>query len=362
MRKLFILAAAALLVAFALPAGAADFSLYGRMHFDTYYTTTSGPTGTRDTSNLTWDNSNWSNLGANIKVSDKIAGMIEMRSQPGGYNADLHSNAWWGTYAMGPGKLRIGRWWTPLFNPPPFWMVSTVGNAIATAMESYVSYEFGAGPASITVAGLMPYQATLNDETGAAYAANCESSLPKLELKVGLKFGGVSLTLMAGQNSVDCYTANTTGAVSKSVDASVTGLMVQWSGGPITVRGSYMATTSPDFYGGGPPEPFPTYYDTTTGSIVDAEKTATQVYVTYKISDSMTLNAGYGMEERTQGTGEDPKNAIMFSLPINITKAFMIRPEVSLLDNDTITANTAGATAADQGEETKYGVRWVINF
>ena len=84
MRKLFVLAVAALLVAFALPAGAGDFSFFGRVHVETYWTDTDNPGTALDTTDLTWDNSNWSYFGANIKVTDeKIEPAADKREDDG---------------------------------------------------------------------------------------------------------------------------------------------------------------------------------------------------------------------------------------------------------------------------------------
>lgn len=351
MRKLFVLAvAAALLVAFALPAGAGDWSFFGRVHVETYWKDTDNPDTVADTTDLTWRTSDWTNFGANIKVTDKIDGMFEIRSKgtggaPGEFHSDLTSNAWWGTYAMGPGKLRVGRWWAPTFHPPPVWMLDTVGSPIISVMESGLRYEFPAGPAFIELAGFTPRK---GGGLG-AYTNNTEATIPRLEAQGSFTFGGVGLKLYGMMDSYDAYDGTTTSAQSMSFDSQGYGAIVSWGMGPIVLQGSYQITTSP--------------YSLVGTNLYESETEAMQLQFTYKMP-KVTFNVVYGTEETTNDTpasqASDPRNGLTFSAPIQIAQNFIMRPEISMIDEEDC-KDDAGAVSQEE-EVLEYGVKWEINF
>ncbi len=345
MRKLFVLAIAAALVAFALPAAAGDFSFFGRVHVSTYWQDTDNPEPALDTTDLTWDNSNWSYFGANIKVTDEIDAYFCVRSEPGGFLTGLDSEGWWGTYKMGPGKLRVGRWWTPTFHPPPVWMLSTVGSPIISVMESGVGYEFPAGPAYIKLYGLTPKKGS----GIAPYTNSAEASIPRLETEVAFTFGGVGLKLYGMMDSYDAYDGTTSSAQSMSFDSTGYGIIVSWGMGPIVLQGSYQITTSP--------------YSIIGTSLYDSETEAMQFQFGYKLP-KVTFNVVYGTQDITNDTpgslADDPKSGWALSVPIQIAQNFVMRPEIALVDDEDSTSNAGVVT--EQAETMQYGVKWEINF
>ncbi len=345
MKKLFVLAVAAALVAFALPAGAGDFSFFGRVHVSTYWEDTDNPGTALDTTNLTWDNSNWSYFGANIKVTDQIDGYFCMRSMPGGFLTGLESEGWWGSYKVGPGKLRVGRWWTPTFHPPPVWMLSTVGSPIISVMESGLGYEFAAGPAYLKFYGLMPKKGS----GLGVYTNNTEATIPRFELEAAFTFGGVGLKLYGMMDSYDAYDGMTSSAQSMGFDSQGYGVIVSWGMGPIVLQGSYQITTAP--------------YTIIGTSLYDSETEAMQFQFTYKMP-KVTFNVVYGVQDITNDTpnscAADPKSGLALSVPIQIAQNFTMRPEIAMIDNEDKTSD-AGAVS-EESEILQYGVKWEINF
>jgi len=75
MKKLAILIAAIALVAFTVPAMAADWNFYGNARMATYYT--SDYNGSTSSDGLQWDMQTNSRVGAKVKT-DKLKGQFEM--------------------------------------------------------------------------------------------------------------------------------------------------------------------------------------------------------------------------------------------------------------------------------------------
>jgi predicted porin len=363
MKKFFILlVATALVVAFTLPASAqSEFTLYGSVHMDTMVTDTdnTAASGLRDTSPLTWDLStgNWSSFGARIKVDDKISGTIEWRSPAGGYlGDDLNQAAWTGTYNMGFATLRIGRWWTPSFNPPPAWMVDTVGSPIVTVQEPRIALEnIKLGPVSFQITAMQA------GETAVGGFATTEQTMPKFEGRADVNIGPVSLAVLGGYYSYDIYSANTTTAIKKDVDSNFYGAIATLNMGPFQVRGSWITINNPTVYGG-PPSTINTTLDA-SNNIIDSDRDIWQAYITYTLNPMISFNLIYGHSEYSQDrngfSDEDSQKGWAFTVPINITQNFTVRLEYSQLDNED---RVVQGVTTEETEVTKYGARWIFFF
>jgi hypothetical protein len=93
--------------------------------------------------------------------------------------------------------------------------------------------------------------------------------------------------------------------------------------------------------------------------------------VGFKINDMLTVEGGYGERHAEQdnpiwgGTNEDTHAAWTVFMPISITPAFVITPEILYADNKelTIVQNAAGTTATvDRGKQLAIGIYWRIDF
>jgi len=387
MKKFFIvLVATALVVAFTLPASAqTEFTLYGSVHMDTMVTDTDNTGTTRDTSPLTWDLStgNWSSFGARIKVDEKLSGTIEWRSRPGGYLADnLAQSAWTGAYNMGFATLRLGRWWTPSFNPPPAWMVDTVGSPIVTVQEPRIALEnIKLGPVSFQVTAMRGsgnpgglYNATFIAPVAENIAAGqpavssptqTESTMPRFEARADAKFGPVSIAVLGGYYDYDYYSNNTSTATKIDISSNFYGAIGTFNMGPFQGRGSWIHITNPDHYAPGPAGParVTTMLDA-NNNVIDVDRTIWQVYGTYTLNPMISFNLIYGQSHYEQDvavgrTDEDDQSGWAFTVPINITQNFTIRLEYSKLDNEDRFINNA---RTNESEVTKYGARWIFFF
>lgn len=370
MKKFFIiLAATALVFAFTLPAAAqSEFTLYGSVHMDTMVTDTEQPAGTapggatfRDTDPLTWDLSvgNWSSFGARIKVDDKLSGIIEWRSPPGGYLADdLNQSAWTGVYNMGFASLRLGRWWMPSFNPPPAWMVDSVGNAIVSVQEPMIALEgMKLGPVMFQIVAARA-------GTTAIGGGVAEQTMPKLEARADMNFGPISLALLGGYYSEDVYSSALTTAISRDVDSNFWGAIGSFSTGPFFFRASYVSITNPTVYGGPPGAAgqIAAQFDA-NNNLVDADRDLWQAYITYTLNPMISFNLCYGESSYEQDIGgfnnKDDQSGWFFTVPINITKNFTVRLEYSDVDNEDF---YVAGVRTDEADVTKYGARWIFFF
>jgi predicted porin len=364
MKKFFIiLAATALIFAFTLPAAAqSEFTLYGSVHMDTMVTDTDfNVVGTRDTSPLTWDLSigNWSSFGANIRVDDKLSGIIEWRSPPGGYLADdLNQSAWTGTYNMGFATLRLGRWWMPSFNPPPAWMVDSVGNAIVSVQEPRIALEgMKLGPVMFQITAAQAGEAGIG-------AWVTEQTMPKLEARADMSFGPITFALLGGYYSYDIYSNATTTAIARDVDSNFWGAIGTFTTGPFFFRASWVSIKNPVHYGGPPGAlgAIQAAFDA-NNNIIDADRDLWQAYITYTLNPMISFNLCYGESKYEQSIGgfnnEDDQSGWFFTVPINITKNFTVRLEYSQLDNEDFLVNNVRTNESDV---TKYGARWIFFF
>jgi len=363
MKKFFIvLVATALVVAFTLPASAqTEFTLYGSVHMDTMVTDTDNTGTTRDTSPLTWDLStgNWSSFGARIKVDEKLSGTIEWRSPPGGYLADdLNQSAWTGAYDMGFATLRLGRWWTPSFNPPPVWMVPTVGNFIITAQEPRIALEnIKLGPVKFQITGMRG-----SGEPGIGIYNVTETTMPRMEARADATFGPVNIAVIGGYYSYDAYTSNQTTALKTDFDGDFYGAIATFTMGPFQVRGSWVRVNNPTVYTGrGNANVFERL--DASNNLIDVDQTLWQAYATYTLNPMISFNLVYGQnkyeQDRNGFTDKDEQSGWMFTVPINITQNFTVRLEVSKVDNKDFVVQ--GVTT-EEGDVTSYGARWIFFF
>jgi len=368
MKKFLILIVSAVfLVAFAMPAAAqSEFNLYGQVHLDTMVTKTDNPaaTGLRDTSPLTWDLSNWSRFGAIIKVDDKIGGMIEWRSFGGNYLAnDLKQSVWTGTYDMGFATLRVGRMWNISFNPPPVFMVDSVGSPIANVQAPEIRLEkIKLGPVTLAIAATEAGELGITGNTATWAAPVTEQVMPKLETRADVKFGPVGFSLLGGYYSYDIYSNATTTSLKKDIDTNYWGAIGTFNSGPISLWGSWMSFKNADQWSNAAAT-IGAAFDATDTNIVDADRDVWQFRASYTLNPMITFNFIYGESKYTQSIGgfnnEDPQKGWAVTVPFTITKNFEIRLEYSYLDNEDRLIN---GVRTEETEVTKYGARWIIYF
>ncbi|MEE9503636.1 MAG: hypothetical protein V3V90_00765, partial [Thermodesulfobacteriota bacterium] len=113
MRKLFVLlAAGAFLVAFTLPAIAAEWEFTGSSRMDTWMTSVDNVAPTLDDDDLMWNRSVTTNIGATVEAGD-ISGGFNLWSDMGTvYSRDF--TQLYGRWNFGGGTLTVGKDWVPV--------------------------------------------------------------------------------------------------------------------------------------------------------------------------------------------------------------------------------------------------------
>jgi hypothetical protein len=113
-------------------------------------------------------------------------------------------------------------------------------------------------------------------------------------------------------------------------------------------------------------------YTTAAGTVAveDTDNWGWMVVAGFKINDMLSIEASYGERHAEQdnpllgGTNEDTHNAFTIFMPISITPAFVITPEVLIADYDELTiVNGVGTTqTVDRGKQMAFGIYWRIDF
>jgi len=370
MRKLLVLlAAVAFVFAFTTPA-AADVNFYGYVGFWTGMDDQSKEFAGLgyDDSDLIWqrDEGN-SRFGAKFKKGP-FGANVEVRAYPGTSVSDRQFNA---SYNFGQGTLTIGQQWSNGF-------ANIFGNnSLNVDMCSYGAYggSLRAGQVHLTFGSLKiglakPAAARVIDAKGTTtylatgpkttYSTELDTSLPKIEVSYDLKAGPAAIKLFGGYNSYDEVDANDK---SYGIDSYGLGGNVKLGFGATTVQATVWTVQNPAEYGlynyAGT---FKATQVVAGGTIYDVSGMGYGVNVSFKLSDTMSVQGGYGMVEYEldrPGTWEDEMAGYYVNLPITIAKGFTITPEFAVGDQKDIVQN---GVSTEEGDITTYGVYWKINF
>jgi hypothetical protein len=358
MRKLLVLlSAVALMVAFTVPAIAADksVSFYGRVWMDTFIEDTSKEaTGTNfDDSDLRWNlqDNGTSRFGANFKW-DSMSANVEIRP----WSASVYRQ-WWGMWDFGGGKLLIGHTWSPLY-------INATVCSQCEAGGTAGGYGFWVGDlrraqVQLRVGGLT--LALVEPSAGAVAGAagyDTDTTIPKLEVTYALKLGSIALVPFLGWQSYDIV--NTATDVGYGVDGMVYGITAKAGFGPVYVNGQIWMTQNGKEWGDLYHTGFGAFFDGT--KIVDEDGMGFGLEAGMKMSDTMSFAVGYGSVEYEldrPGTWEDDASSMYAQLNITIAKGFMVTPEIGVIDYGDQINN--GVTTKE-GDFTYYGAVWKIHF
>jgi len=362
MRKLLVLlSAVALMVAFTVPAIAADksVSFYGWMWMDTFIESDSKEYNsgyTADDSDLRWDlnDNGTSRFGANFKW-DSMSANIEIRP----YSASMYRQ-WWGAWNFGGGTLLIGHTWSPLYINTTICGQCEAGGTsggygfwVGDLRQAQVQLRIG----GLTVALVEPNAAV--GVVGTALTAEVDTTLPKLEVTYALKLGSIALVPFLGYQTYDEVLLATDQGY--SIDGMVYGLTAKAAFGPGYVNGQIWKTKNGKewgdlYYTGG----FSAYFDGT--SVKDVDGLGYGITAGMKLSDTMSFELGYGFAEYEldrPGVYEDDASTMYAQLNITIAKGFMVTPEIGIVDKGT---HTVDGVESEQGDMTYYGAVWKITF
>jgi hypothetical protein len=351
MRKLFIVfAAVAFAFAFTTPAKA-EVNFSGYVAFQTYMTSVDQGAGAaiKDADDLDWTlDRTCSRLTINFKEGP-VSAVYEIRPNVGSY-----VRHWFASWNFGAGTLGIGQFWTPEFSCISSSLYGCgaldVIDPACSVRIPFVQLQFG----SLKIAAGQPAAAAA--VVGGTYT-DTETSMPKLMVSYNLNVAMVGLKIFGGYNTYserDPATDQT-----QDIDSYVYGLTASMGFGPLTVAAQLWAGQNTQEYGAGNPS-FAAFWDGT--KICDESYMAYGVDLAYKVSDMITVTAGYmageGESDRP-GTYEDPTATYHVNATFTVAKGVTISPEYMVLDNDDV---TVAGVKTEQTKQSVMGVYWKIAF
>ncbi len=183
-------------------------------------------------------------------------------------------------------------------------------------------------------------------------SADIDTAMPAVEASYDLKAGPAGITLFLGYNAYDDVNAADD---AYNVASTLLGGNVALSFGAVGVKVSVWTAANGDNggfgYGGAT-------YDATADEIKAAATMGYELCVSYKISDTMGFNLGYGAtnDDVDDASDTDTETATYVNLPITLAKNVKLVPELLILDHG------VSLTGAEEGTETRIGARWRINF
>jgi len=363
MKKLFVLiAAAALVVAFTVPAMAADWSFYGSSRMYTKYLDTSkekaGLGGEVDDADLYWDQQSNSRIGANVKAG-ALGGNFEY-----GHSDTVNLRKLFGYWNFGAGKLTFGQDYTPI---DTFWSHRLgPGGGDDSSISYGAPYSGRQDQVRLNIAGVAialiqnASPATPGTVTG---ATDVDTGMPRFEASYLGKFGPVTLKPYLGYQTYDEVVIAGTTETEYSVDSHILGVYLKGAFGPFWVAGNIYTSQNPGNYGQS--------QDITLKSagwsgtdVEDCDSMAYLLVAGFKVSDMLEFEAGYGVvsNERDIGaiTTEEETGAWYVQATITPVKGFMIVPEIGMVDYGD--RKVTGAADTKLGDKTYYGAKWQINF
>jgi hypothetical protein len=359
MRKLLIvLAAFAFVVAYSVPAMAAEADFYGSIRMLTFNTSLSKEQttwGTTDDDDLAHVLSGSGKLGARAKVGD-VGGHFEMSNS---FTLRLMYAYWEGGF----GKLVVGQDYTP--TEPLFANMAYGDNSMTAYGLSYA----GRQPQVklVTLGGALQVALMTNVVVSASgfTPTETDTSIPKIEASYSLKLGPVSLSIFGGMNSHDDVVITGASEKTYSIDSNLLGVAFKIPVGALYLNGEVWMSQNPKNYGQATlaKAANAAAYNTANDGIDDAEAMVYALIVGYKISDMLKIEGGYALIhneiDQSGVTTEAETNFFYVQLPVTLAKNVYIIPEIGSADYGDL---KVGSTETKQGDMSYWGVKWQIDF
>ncbi|MBC8472564.1 MAG: hypothetical protein H8D56_24130, partial [Planctomycetes bacterium] len=371
----------ALVMVFGFTATAmAEVTLHGSARFFTYSVDSDKEwTGTAyDDTDTLWAMGALSRFGAKFSAGD-VGGMWEMDARnsgtypwgSGGYNGlvsdtsglgSLRMRHLYGTWNFGGGQLLIGQTWpvanvfTTNLNYTTNGLQFWGGVGALSARTTQIRLTFG----DFMVGLLTPYT-TGGGVTG--YATDYDVTLPKVELRYDLKMQMANIAFIAGYQTYEAVNATD---VSKDIDAYTLAIAPQFNFGPAYLNLCLSYNQNPGNYGLSPASSLT--YDSAYLSgteVEDMKGYGAEVALGYKVSDMVTLEAGYSKASYdgnvAGGDREDESQSYYAQVKLTMAPGVFIVPEFAVFDKEDKKAG-GGAAATEDGKQTVFGIWWCINF
>jgi hypothetical protein len=364
MKKLLVIF---IVLAFAVPASAADWSFSGDARMNTYSATFSKEQNTinRDDTDTVWAKSDvLSRFTATVKSGD-VMGYIQLR--PLVANPFRH---WFGEWDFGSGKLLVGKTWAvntyftnnQNFSENGYGAFGNVNDVRARVDQIRLS--FGA----LQIGFLTPYTSLSSTSAYAGDAVNAATNiditLPMIEVGYTFKMDTMQFKINGGYSTIDAdfALASATEDSTESIDSYM-------------IAGAWLANFGPAYVN------LEAHYGQNLGNLgqniiidqyakVDASNKildntgyAYNVTVGFKVNDMFTIEGGYGYiygeddlpSPATSAQKEDEANAFYVQFPITLADGVFIIPEAGMWD-------LKKSHDVDQGDITYFGATRKIAF
>jgi len=390
---LIFVIAAALVVAFTMPASAASkVTFSGRANvayfWDKLDATANRASNFNDTDGAFDEDGQTSAFSA--RFSDgPITGVAEfgMGSRITGSDISVRTRHIYGEYDFGSFKLLIGQTYEASFMPFLAGFRGGQGGyrgeATIGTRTPMIRARFNVGPgelkaAIITNKGNSTYRTTIAGAAHATYSgtpatiaagAETDVTLPKLEVAYSAKFANFGINLCANWNTYDIVQTST----NKSWDITSYAVMgkLDASFGPLQVFGGLY--TGQNLSNMGMPGSSVAAFDGVNMRVLDGESFGWSLGAKYQITPSVYFAAGYGETEITQESAvigasemQDDSSGYTMHFGITIAKNFDMKIGYAVRDNeDSRAAGTVVGVvpaARDQGKQKFWGTTFSMRF
>jgi hypothetical protein len=390
MRKLIVvLSAAALVLAFTLPAMAqSEWSFYGNARmwlewadYDKEAPSNPGCAGFDD-SELTWTLQSNSRIGANVAAGD-IGGRFE-------YGTGINLRLLYGTWNFGPGTILAGQDYTP-----NQWIISSqcgLGGGdcgfigwgtwypgripqVKLSMGGFQVALLDMGTLSNPLPLGSPAGFELNTTTGAIDpvaavdgfdCVDTDATLPEIEAGYTFNFGPGAFFLGGSYHTHDVVGVEGTAERDWSVDAWAIQGGWKLSFGPLYFNGALWYGQNPGDYGNAfAPGVEIISAEFVNGDIQDVDAAHGQAILGFIVSDMLKLEGGYsyynGEIDSAPGiTVEQTVNAYYVQASISPVKNVFLIPEIGVIDYGDL--EETGQPDVDLGKASYFGMKFQINF
>ena len=309
-----------------------------------------------------WNLQNNSRIGARVTIGD-ISGHFEYGHD--GVNNDPMTRLLYGTWNFGPGKILVGKDYTPLYLP--------VNNKVygGDNLMFGLGQFYGGREAQIKLI-YGAFQLALIDPTRGATTngvsgAGTDVYLPRIEASYDLDFGPVTGRVIGGYKTYEVVTnEDLANENEESIDSYILALALKYTAGPFYAGltgfyaqniGAYAGTSMSIKLTNNYVANWGTLPTTTLGYPVGDEDCKTwgfAVALGYKVSDMITFEAGYGYQQDKWDDVKVKASNLYLQMPITVAKNFWIVPEIGMedfkFDGDKV------------GKTTYIGAKWQINF
>jgi len=381
MKKLLVFL---LVLGMAAPAMAAEWNFYGsaRMDLGSYsrdkeFVGTGGSNwaagdGFNDDTDTNWAVQSNSRIGANVKASDEVSGRFE-------YGTGVNVRLLYGVWNFGPGKLIVGQDYTPidLLYSNQIGAIKTDGDE--DMLSTGMTYESRLGQVKLNIQGFELALITPSTATGLNAGPNTyngtDTTIPKIEVAYTFATDMFSIHPYFGYNAFDIETTAAANQDKKSITSMVYGLGFKVNLGPAFIKGNVVGGSNVGNYGIYSIAPSfavaglgtistNRYIIDTNDDVQDADRVGGAILVGFKVSDMVTLEAGYGMindEVKAEGTTVKSAVSTMYiNAAITLAPGVSVTPEYGMMDMGDL--EVTGVDDIDLGSVSYIAAKLMINF